>query len=87
MNWFIKLVLVNESYASVSLQLLGWLSIIISGLLMQKKLPENLLVSIPGRNISDLFKFAFGIQSFHKSIYILNEEEDLNLYEEKENPY
>ena len=76
---------VNESYASVSLQLLGWLSIIISGLLIQKKLPQNLLVSIPGRNISDLFKFAFGIQSFQKSIYILDEEEGLSLNEEKEN--
>ena len=72
---------INENYASVALQLLGWLAIVISGLYIQNKLPENLLISIHGRSIVELFKFAFGIQPLSRSKYFLNDE-ILNLCEE-----
>ena len=61
------------SYALVVMQLGGWLGILGLGLRVQKRLPENLLVTMKGRTIVDLFRFAFGVQSFRKTIYYMKE--------------
>ena len=74
--------ILSESYAAVLLQIIGWICIVTAALIIQNKLPGNLLLSIKGRSIAELFKFAFGIQSYHKSIYALQDGEAENLMEE-----
>ena len=59
----------------IVIQLLGWLIIIVIGLFMQKRLPENLLISQKGRSVVELFKFGFGILSFKSSFYIIRDSE------------
>ena len=71
-----------EIYAAVILQISGWICIGVFGVFLQSRLPENALVSAKGRSIVELFKFAFGVQSFHKSIYALQEYEIENLVDE-----
>ena len=73
--------LISVSIASLLLQLLGWVGIIISGFVIQSKLGPNYLISLKGRSIVELFKFAFGMQSFRKSIYVDDEAEINNLCE------
>ena len=63
------------TYALVVLQMGGWTGIFVVGFRVQKKLPENLLVSMKGRSVVDLFRFAFGVQSFRKTIYFVKEVE------------
>jgi hypothetical protein len=74
--------LISGTLAPVILQLLGWVTIATAGVCFQSRLPENLLVSMKGRSIVDLFKFAFGMQSFNKSVYVVSNEEVENLCEE-----
>jgi hypothetical protein len=56
-------------YPWLILQLVGWMSIISIGLFFMSKLPTNMLVSPHGRNIVDLFKFAFGKAAYRQSTY------------------
>jgi hypothetical protein len=58
-----------NNIALIVLQILGWFCILVIGVIIQSKMPPSLLVTKRGRNISDLFKFAFGLASFQKSNY------------------
>ncbi|OMJ89892.1 hypothetical protein SteCoe_7880 [Stentor coeruleus] len=57
------------SYPWLILQILGWVAIITGGTIFMSKLPPNMLVTPQGRNIVDLFKFAFGKASYRQSTY------------------
>ncbi|OMJ93640.1 hypothetical protein SteCoe_3336 [Stentor coeruleus] len=57
------------SYPWLILQLVGWVIIISVGLFFIKKLPQNMIIVKRGREISDLFKFAFGKGTYRKSTY------------------
>ena len=59
----------------IVIQFIGWLVIIVIGLCMHKRLPENLLISQKGRSVVELFRFGFGIQSFKSSFYIIRNSE------------
>ena len=72
-----------EIYAAVILQISGWICIAVMGFVLQSRLPQNVLVSAKGGSIVELFKFAFGIQSYHKSVYALQECEIENLVDER----
>ena len=77
---------INANYLFwLSFQLAGWVTIITAGLIMQSKLPPSLIITIKGKNIGDLFRFAFGLDSFNKSAFRNFQDEDHNkLYEEKD---
>ena len=71
----------------LSFQLIGWIIIITVGLFMQSKLSPSLLITLKGKKIGDLFRFAFGLDSFNKSAFNNFEAEDNHkLYEEKDMP-
>ena len=59
-----------EGYALVILQLMGWVVSCICALIIQHKLPQNLLVSKTGKSVVELFRFAFGIQKYVDSKYL-----------------
>ena len=66
----------SQSYAWLLLQLMGWLSLIIIGAVLQSRLPPSFVVTLKGRNIVSLFRFAFGLAEYDKSSYhIVNEKE------------
>lgn len=57
------------TYPWLILQILGWVAIIAAGIFLMSKLPPNMLVTPQGRNIVDLFKFAFGKATYRQSTY------------------
>jgi hypothetical protein len=74
----ISMCISSENLIWVLLQVLGWISILITGLVMQSKLPSSLIVSRKGRSISGLFRFEFGFENYENSQYkdFESEEED-----------
>ena len=59
-----------EAYALVILQIVGWVVSCICALIIQHKLPPNLLVSKSGKSVVELFRFAFGFQNYVNSKYL-----------------
>ncbi|OMJ72361.1 hypothetical protein SteCoe_29228 [Stentor coeruleus] len=57
------------SYVWFILQMIGISSILIWGLIIQSKLPPSMVISKKGKNIVELFRFAFGIEKSQKAVY------------------
>ena len=54
---------------------------------MQSKLPPSLIMTLKGKKVGDLFKFAFGLDSFNKSAFNnFGVEDNHQLHEEKDMP-
>ena len=68
----------SENYVWLILQLLGWLTLVIVGAVLQSRLPPSFVVTIKGRSIVALFRFAFGLIEYEKSSYKLVDEKGEN---------
>ena len=60
----------SDSLVWLLMQILGWIGILVVGVILQSKLPPSLIVTEKGRNIYNLFRFAFGYEDYKPSQYI-----------------
>lgn len=59
----------SQNFVWLILQMVGWLTIIIISIIFQSRLPPSFVITLKGRNINELFRFAFGLAEYAKSSY------------------